>query len=87
MIKLQVEKTPYYVAVDYFYKKIIIAIRGTESLQDAITDMQHYQILIPGTDPAKNWYAHKGMTNAACFIKFELESKGLLEKAFNYDKV
>ena len=65
----------------------MIAIRGTESLQDAITDMQYYKVLIPETNPDKEWYAHKGMTHAASYIKLELEKKNLLETAFNYDIV
>jgi hypothetical protein len=49
--------------------------------------MQHYKIQIPGTDSSKEWFAHKGMTQAASFIKTELENKGLIEMALNFDKV
>ena len=49
--------------------------------------MQHYKIKIPGIDPSKDWYAHKGMTQAASYVKSEIEEKNLLEKAFNHDIV
>lgn len=62
-------------------------MRGTGSLKDALTDMQASQIPIPGIDPSKQYYGHKGMINAAHYIKTELESKGILEKAFNYNLV
>jgi hypothetical protein len=54
-----VGKPSYYVAIDFLKKKIVITIRGTESLSDSITDMQWKAILIPFTDPELGWYGHE----------------------------
>jgi hypothetical protein len=73
--------------VDYLYKKVVIAARGTGSLRDALTDMHYRQAPIPGVDSSKNWFAHQGMINAAVNIKNEIEAKNLLERAFNFNQV
>lgn len=49
--------------------------------------MQINQVPLPGIDAEKQWFAHQGMTNAAFYIKSEIESKNLLERAFNYNLV
>ncbi len=108
-----VGKPSYYVALDLLMKKVVITIRGTESLRDSITDMQWKAVLIPNTDPSLEWYGHevkkleledktflmnsfqieyellvqKGIVRAASYIKEELETKNILERAFKYDQV
>lgn len=52
-------KPSYYVALDFLKRKLVIIIRGTESLRDSITDMQWRAIVIPDTDPELGWYGHE----------------------------
>ena len=35
----RLKEVPYFVAADHRYKKIVVAIRGTDSLADALTDL------------------------------------------------
>jgi hypothetical protein len=54
-----VSKPAYYVAVDYLKKKVVISIRGTQSLTDFITDMQMRAVPLPGVDQSLYWYGHE----------------------------
>jgi len=54
-----ISKPCYFVAVDYFKQKIVITIRGTESLKDSITNMQWNPIKIPDIETNLNWNAHE----------------------------
>jgi hypothetical protein len=56
-------------------------------VRDSITDMQWKAMPIPGVDPNIEWYGHEGFVQSAIYIKQELESKRLIEKALNYDLV
>jgi sn1-specific diacylglycerol lipase len=54
-----VGKPSYFVAVDFNKRKIVITIRGTESLTDSITDMQWKAIKMPNVDESFGWYGHE----------------------------
>lgn len=56
---LQIGKPCYFVAVDFLKKKIVITIRGTESLTDSITDMQWKAECLPNIDPKLGWFGHE----------------------------
>ncbi|XP_070186231.1 diacylglycerol lipase-beta-like isoform X2 [Littorina saxatilis] len=73
---------PFYVAVDRKYNNVVISIRGTLSLQDALTDLsaRGVPLLFEGVPDAT---CHDAMLDCAKFIKSTLESKHLLEKAFS----
>jgi hypothetical protein len=59
-----VSKPAYYVAVDFLKKKVVISIRGTQSLTDFITDMQMRAVPLPGIDQSLYWYGHE----VICFL-------------------
>lgn len=49
----------HFVALDDFQKSVVVAIRGTNSISDIITD------LLCGNEPFAGGYAHRGMKEAA----------------------
>lgn len=54
-----VGKPSFFVAVDYFKKRVVVTIRGTESLKDSMTTMQWNAAPIPNTNPSLQWHAHQ----------------------------
>jgi hypothetical protein len=75
------------VAIDLLKKKVVITIRGTESLRDSVTDMQWRATLMPNVDSSLEWYGHEGIVKSANYLKAELETKNILQSAFTYDSV
>ena len=76
-------RAPFVVLLDHSCEVVVVAIRGTLSLQDIITDMvaAPHQIELPNQP---KFHVHKGMYHVASWIKDELDG-GILTKAF--DKV
>jgi sn1-specific diacylglycerol lipase len=59
-------ETPYYVVADHQHKKIVIAIRGTLSLEDTLTDLAARPVPMSVEDPElEGMEAHGGMLKAA----------------------
>lgn len=82
----QVSEPAFFVAVDYEKEKIIVAIRGTMSLQDIITDLNaNNERLFPNDEDRKEWYAHRGIAHAAFYIKKRLQDDRILERALHHD--
>jgi sn1-specific diacylglycerol lipase len=78
---VEIGEPPFLVALDHTQKAIVISIRGTLSLQDIITDLNAEGDLIP-TEPAQDrWLAHKGMIEAAVYIRQQLSDRRLIERA------
>lgn len=81
-------EVPYFVAADHRHKKIVVAIRGTLSLADALTDLAAKPV--PLADDPENpgdlegMEAHGGMVKAARYVFAELRDKNILNKAFSY---
>ncbi|CAL4085355.1 unnamed protein product [Meganyctiphanes norvegica] len=76
-------EVPFFVAIDHETKNVIIAIRGTLSLQDAITDLaaQCTEVKAPGLP--ENCLTHKGMEKSAQFVLKRLRESGALNDAFS----
>jgi sn1-specific diacylglycerol lipase len=81
---------PYFVAVDKEKQSIIISIRGTMSVSDALTDLTANPEEFG--DASEPLHAHGGIYKAALYVKSQLEQSneegqpGLLHRAFNYAK-
>eukprot|EP01137_Pigoraptor_chileana_P007994 Opistho-2@54291 len=75
-------QTPYYIAVDHARQTVVIAVRGTMSLADCMTDLTANEtpIEIPGV--SEKCFAHKGMLQAAQRIKQDLEDRHILTDLF-----
>ncbi|ELU06110.1 hypothetical protein CAPTEDRAFT_162985 [Capitella teleta] len=77
----RVFEIPFYVALDHEHQAVVIAIRGTLSLRDTLTDMtaDSDHMDVEGVDDAQ---AHKGILQAARFILNTLNNLQLLHTAF-----
>ncbi|KAL8597649.1 hypothetical protein ACOMHN_031584 [Nucella lapillus] len=75
-------EVPFYVAVDRRFNNVVVSIRGTLSLQDALTDMSARGVCLP-IDGISDSTCHDAMMDCAQYIKAQLEGKHLLERAFS----
>nr|XP_022907133.1 sn1-specific diacylglycerol lipase alpha isoform X1 [Onthophagus taurus] len=81
---VDVGETPFYVALDFDRKKVVVSIRGTLSMKDILTDLNAESETLPLDPPQEEWLGHKGMVQAAQYILDKLRGENLLEKAFDY---
>ncbi|XP_078331862.1 diacylglycerol lipase-alpha-like isoform X4 [Crassostrea virginica] len=84
---VDIGETPFYVAIDHKYKRVLICVRGTTSLQDVLTDLKADAEILPLNPPIETWVGHKGMVQAAVYIRDKLKEDRLLSKAFEKDEV
>ena len=75
-------EVPYFVAVDHQMASIVVAIRGTLSGHDALTDLAAVTDPIDGEGLPQGWTAHRGMLQTANFLLRQLEQNGVLQQAF-----
>ncbi|CCW69133.1 unnamed protein product [Phytomonas sp. Hart1] len=72
----------HYVAYDAGQHAVLIAIRGTMSIADVVTDLTADPCTLALADaplPASEYYVHEGMMKGAEFIYEFLEDRGVLE--------
>lgn len=76
---------PFYVAIDYDNEAVVIAMRGTLSLHDVVTDMVAVEEEIEGVDVTQDQKpcAHKGILRTAHWVREVLKDKEILETAFS----
>lgn len=69
---------PFFVAIDEKRKTVVISVRGTLSLSDAIVDMDAspIPIVLPGNEDSEDCYVHSGMWRSAGEIERKID--GLL---------
>ena len=73
---------PYFVAVDHSTSSIVVAIRGTLSFHDALTDLTAVNDPISADGLPRDFTAHRGMLQAANYVLRQLNQSGVLKKAF-----
>jgi len=56
---VDVGQTPFFVAVDYTRRKVVLSIRGTLSMKDVITDLNAEGEPLPLHPPKEDWLGHK----------------------------
>ena len=56
---VDVAETPFFVAVDYDHRAVVVSIRGTISMKDVITDLHAEAEPIPLREPIEDWLGHK----------------------------
>ena len=80
-------QVPFYIVFDREKQAIVIAIRGTLSLSDVVTDLIGYAepILMSSSSGGKAHYAHKGILRSAMWLKKRLSDERLLERAFSLE--
>lgn len=77
----EIFKTPFFVSVDPRNAAVVISIRGTLSFQDALTDLTAATEKMYESG-SSDFTCHKGILQAARYIRYELEVQSLLEKGF-----
>ncbi|XP_050453691.1 diacylglycerol lipase-alpha isoform X5 [Cataglyphis hispanica] len=78
---VDVGETPFFVALDYTKKKIVISIRGTISMKDVLTDLNAEGEVLPLSPPREDWFGHKGMVQAAEYIRKKLQEEDIIARA------
>lgn len=78
---VDVGETPFFVACDYTKEKIVVSIRGTLSMKDVLTDLNAEGEVLPLEPRRDDWVGHKGMVQAAVYIKNKLEDENLIQRA------
>ncbi|KNC86193.1 hypothetical protein SARC_01670 [Sphaeroforma arctica JP610] len=73
-------ETPYYVVRDHERRSIVVCIRGSMSLNDALTDFNATPALFE--ENSEHW-CHQGILYAARYVYQELQTRQLLEQAFD----
>ena len=75
---------PFYVAMDYNNEAVVIALRGTLSFHDVVTDLiaveEEINIVANSNGEMR---AHKGILRTAHWVQSVLNDKGILERAFS----
>ncbi|KAM7371214.1 hypothetical protein PAMP_010703 [Pampus punctatissimus] len=79
----QIYEIPFYVALDHKREAVLVAVRGTLSLKDALTDLSAECDNLPIEGVSGACYAHKGMCQAASYIYKKLINDGILNQAFS----
>ncbi|KAG5893315.1 hypothetical protein JTB14_000274 [Gonioctena quinquepunctata] len=82
---VDVGQTPFFVALDYDRKKVVISIRGTLSMKDILTDLNAEGETLPLHPPKEDWLGHKGMVQAAAYILEKLDEEQLVERAWAHN--
>ncbi|KAK2588417.1 hypothetical protein KPH14_004418 [Odynerus spinipes] len=82
---VDVGETPFFVALDYTKKKVVVSIRGTLSMKDVLTDLNAEGEVLPLTPPKDDWLGHKGMVQAAEYIRKKLQEENIIARALAKD--
>ncbi|XP_026171718.1 sn1-specific diacylglycerol lipase beta [Mastacembelus armatus] len=79
----QIYEIPFFVALDHKREAVLVAVRGTLSLRDVLTDLSAECENLPIEGVSGACYAHKGMCQAASYIYKKLVNDGILNQAFS----
>lgn len=80
-----VEQNPYCITVDHEWKSVVLTIRGTLSLEDAVTDLSIRPASLSELGERCSFdgegeYCHEGMLVSAEWVLRDLEKHGILDK-------
>ncbi|XP_064152086.1 diacylglycerol lipase-beta isoform X2 [Loxodonta africana] len=79
----QVYELPFLVALDHRKESVVVAVRGTMSLQDILTDLSAESETIDLGCEVQDCVAHKGISQAARYVYRRLINDGILSQAFS----
>ncbi|XP_008822224.1 sn1-specific diacylglycerol lipase beta isoform X1 [Nannospalax galili] len=79
----KVYELPFLVALDHRKEAIVVAVRGTMSLQDVLTDLSAESESLELDIELQDCVAHKGIAQAARYIYRRLTNDGILSQAFS----
>ncbi|XP_057272847.1 diacylglycerol lipase-beta isoform X1 [Pezoporus wallicus] len=78
----KIYEIPFFVALDHKKEAIVVAVRGTLSFEDILTDLSADCEDLTLEDVLENGFVHKGITQAANYIYQKLINDGILNQAF-----
>ncbi|NXH21265.1 DGLB lipase, partial [Bucco capensis] len=78
----KIYEIPFFVALDHKKEAIVVAVRGTLSFEDVLTDLSADCEDLTLEEVLENGFVHKGITQAANYIYQKLINDGILNKAF-----
>ncbi|KAM9261645.1 diacylglycerol lipase-beta isoform 1-T1 [Cariama cristata] len=78
----KIYEIPFFVALDHKKEAIVVAVRGTLSFEDILTDLSADCEDLTLADVIENGFVHKGITQAANYIYRKLINDGILNQAF-----
>ncbi|XP_060696571.1 diacylglycerol lipase-beta [Hemiscyllium ocellatum] len=79
----KIYEIPFYVALDHKKEAVVVAVRGTLSLEDALTDLSADRETLNVDCVTGESLAHKGIIQAARYIYKKLIDDGILNQAFS----
>nr|XP_003470084.1 sn1-specific diacylglycerol lipase beta [Cavia porcellus] len=79
----KVYELPFLVALDHRKECVVVAVRGTMSLQDILTDLSAESESLHLDTDLQDCVAHKGISQAARYIYRRLVNDGILSQAFS----
>ncbi|XP_019609186.1 diacylglycerol lipase-beta isoform X3 [Rhinolophus sinicus] len=79
----KVYELPFLVALDHRKEAVVVAVRGTMSLQDILTDLSAESETLDLECEVKDCLAHKGISQAARYVYRRLINDGILSQAFS----
>ncbi|XP_007448945.1 PREDICTED: sn1-specific diacylglycerol lipase beta isoform X2 [Lipotes vexillifer] len=79
----KVYELPFLVALDHRKESVVVAVRGTMSLQDILTDLSAESEPLDLECEVQDCWAHKGISQAARYIYRRLIDDGILSQAFS----
>ncbi|XP_004705965.1 diacylglycerol lipase-beta [Echinops telfairi] len=79
----KVYELPFLVALDHRKESVVVAVRGTMSLQDILTDLSAESETLDLGLEMQDCVAHKGISQAARYIYRRLIDDGILSQAFS----
>ncbi|XP_067561563.1 diacylglycerol lipase-beta isoform X2 [Pseudorca crassidens] len=79
----KVYELPFLVALDHRKESVVVAVRGTMSLQDILTDLSAESEPVDLECEVQDCWAHKGISQAARYVYRRLVNDGILSQAFS----
>ncbi|XP_020029481.2 diacylglycerol lipase-beta isoform X1 [Castor canadensis] len=79
----RVYELPFLVALDHRKESVVVAVRGTMSLQDILTDLSAESENLDLEIELQDCVAHKGISQAARYVYRRLINDGILSQAFS----
>ncbi|XP_040845921.1 diacylglycerol lipase-beta isoform X2 [Ochotona curzoniae] len=79
----KVYELPFLVALDHRKEAVVVAVRGTMSLQDILTDLSAESETLDCECGVHDRLAHKGIAQAARYVHRRLINDGILSQAFS----
>nr|XP_055196780.1 diacylglycerol lipase-beta isoform X2 [Nyctereutes procyonoides] len=79
----KVYELPFLVALDHRKESVVVAVRGTMSLQDILTDLSAESETLSLECGVQDCSAHKGISQAARYVYQRLVNDGILSQAFS----